>query len=183
VFHVAQLNYNRFTPTGQATIVVSRPEFLSGLLTTLRHASMSYHSLQFKPVSVDLDIAMQMRPRTRGFRGRTEAALRGALTGDGPGGGIPERGRAVLVSGLPNKFRRHLLAMFLEKAYRNRGITIGETIARIERDTDEKAFTARALIRMRTTTDAHRLVRLLHSTPYDPEHYGDRYEMRAQIVY
>jgi hypothetical protein len=39
--------------------------------------------------------------RTRGAKGKAEAAMRQALSGDGPDAGITERGKAVVVWGLP----------------------------------------------------------------------------------
>ena len=41
--------------------------------------------------------------RTRGQKGRMEAAERGIVLGNGPSGGITSNGKAVTITGLPGK--------------------------------------------------------------------------------
>lgn len=50
-----------------------------------------------------LDDADIQPPRSRGAKGREEAATRGALKGDGPHAGIPNGERTVTIWGFPGK--------------------------------------------------------------------------------
>lgn len=103
------INYERFRPTGEATIRVRRPQDLYPALYALKNASISHYFLHFKPTH---DI-VPIRPRTRGAKGRQEAIQRGLITGDGPDAGIAERGKSVVIWGLPPRVRLDKLREFL----------------------------------------------------------------------
>jgi hypothetical protein len=68
-----------------------------------------------------------MTPRTRGAKGREEAALRGLVDGTGPDGGITERGMNVVMYGLPGRLHAHELKDFV-LGYQLREAGIGSIV-------------------------------------------------------
>ncbi|KZS99256.1 hypothetical protein SISNIDRAFT_480819 [Sistotremastrum niveocremeum HHB9708] len=169
------INYERFRPTGEATIRVRRPQDLYPALYALKNASISHYFLHFKPTH---DI-VPIRPRTRGAKGRQEAIQRGLITGDGPDAGIAERGKSVVIWGLPPRVRLDKLREFLN----NGRLSSEPTLAVVDPPPDGYSSTSRVLVQTKSISDAHRLVRDFHRTFYTPETFGEAYEIRAQVVY
>jgi hypothetical protein len=90
--------------SGTSILTLSHPRHLYEVLNTLKKASISEYFLKFD--TIYRNPSMQPRRiRNRGVKGREEAAMRESLTGDGAGAGIPDRGRAVLLWGLPSSIQ------------------------------------------------------------------------------
>lgn len=62
--------------------------------------------------------------RSRGVKGREQATQRQALIGDGPGGGIPQRGKAIIIWGLPKNSSQLGISKILERY--NPSIPLGD---------------------------------------------------------
>lgn len=63
--------------------------------------------------------------RTRGPKGRMEAAERGIIPGTGPDTGIPHQGRCVVMYGLPGQLTVETLRAFL-KSFKLAGMENGQ---------------------------------------------------------
>lgn len=70
--------------------------------------------------------------RTRGVEGRREAAERGIIDGDGPGGGITGSGRNVSIAGLPGKMTPEGVKAWLKSFKLAGSTTDGKEIAKID---------------------------------------------------
>ncbi|EGO20899.1 hypothetical protein SERLADRAFT_397787, partial [Serpula lacrymans var. lacrymans S7.9] len=78
------LDYHRFNPTGRAYLTVSHPDFMKTNLHALENATVG--GIPFESYSAPPP-ASGPPERTRGPKGRAEAADRGLITGNGPRGG------------------------------------------------------------------------------------------------
>lgn len=63
--------------------------------------------------------------RSRGAKGREDAMKRGVITGNGPDAGVRERGKNVVLWGLPGKLASEALREHLKK-FRLAGSASGE---------------------------------------------------------
>jgi len=132
-----------------------------------------------------LDVAVtgpleNLAGRSRGVKGREEAMNRGTLDGNGPDAGVRERGKNVVVWGLPGKLTTDQLREYL-KNYRLAGTGGGrEEILKLE-PVGRPTLTSRHYVRTVSASEAHRLVRRLHMSPFDQS--GRQYVMRARVVY
>lgn len=143
--------------------------------------------------------------RSRGQKGKLEAAKRGLIQGDGPNGGIADRGNAVLISGLPGKMTGDALRTYF-KTFRFESQEGVKAITKLElyvvilpsrlcvvghsmklhdlyRPEGIVSLYSRHLVRMASQAEAHRLVRRFHMTFYQSEVWGTRYLMKAHVVY
>lgn len=94
------IDYSRFLPTGRAYLTLTHPDLLRRNLTALQNATVAGISVTAQSAPPP---SQSTPPRTRGVKGRSEAAERGLITGNGPRGGIVNPGRNVVVWGLPGK--------------------------------------------------------------------------------
>jgi len=92
------IDYRRFLPTGRAILTLVTPDVLNKNLHALKNTTISSIPITAVSCPAPSDIA-----RIRGVDGRKEAAERGRLTGDGPGGGITNGGKNVVIWGLPGR--------------------------------------------------------------------------------
>jgi hypothetical protein len=141
--------------------------------------------------------------RSRGLKGREEASERSIVFGNGSQGGITDVGRSVLLSGLPGKISTNAVRQYL-KDYSLIGgraevvkldmcvssssfdvlscpftpVPSPSHLHRISRST----LTSRVLVRLRSASEAFRLLRNLHMTNYEPDVWEDRYIIRANLV-
>ena len=94
---LVHINYQRFRPTQEGFISFTSPTFLPNAVKALSNATVGGYPIAVHPSKPP----SEHQRRTRGFRGRAQAAERGAFSGDGPGASIPKSGQNVVVSGLP----------------------------------------------------------------------------------
>lgn len=94
----AVLDYRRFRSTGTGLLTFSRPEHAA-----VAHKALNGSVAGGKRVKTRLLSYLPELPRMRGQKGILQAAQRGAITGDGPSGGIAGSGRNVVLYGLPGK--------------------------------------------------------------------------------
>jgi hypothetical protein len=84
------------------------------------------------PLDVAITWPLEDPSRTRGIKGRQEAIDRGILDGNGADAGVSERGKNVVVWGLPGKLTTDQLGEYL-KNYRLAGTGGGrEEILKLE---------------------------------------------------
>ncbi|KAG5639524.1 hypothetical protein H0H81_000669 [Sphagnurus paluster] len=171
-----QIDYNRFQPTGRAFITCTRPEFQRDNLRALEKLTLCGLPVRANP---SLDLSTEGRPRTRGNKGRAEAAARGAIRGTGPKGNFPNTERNVLLWGLPGKMEAsEVEKLFLQdfKLARTKG---QPTIVKVPIPEDRFTLFSRFLVTMASVSEARRLVRHLHMT--DRAKAGRL--IRAQVLY
>lgn len=84
-------------------------KFVTNAMRTVRAAQMSTLPLKAWPASI------RHFQRTRGVRGRAEAAERALIEGNGPGGGFDPKGCDVVLSGLPEQVTSGALRHFLKR--------------------------------------------------------------------
>ncbi|KAK2460584.1 hypothetical protein APHAL10511_007054 [Amanita phalloides] len=175
------LVYKRFTPTGTAMVSLTRPDFLKKNLQLLENISISGIPLKSRPRL--LDDAYMTLPRARGEKGREEADQRGTLNGDGPRAGIRDDGRTVTVWGYPGKTESAAVE-FLVRDYDVARKRSGEADVR-KVPAPEGRFTmcSRFLVKLANVSEAHRLVREMNMTYYEPETLGNKFILRARIVH
>jgi len=108
--------------------------------------------------------------------------MRQSLTGDGPGAGIPERGKAVVIWGLPSAIQSAGVERILEDI---EGLPpLSSPVAVVPpRDGPKLVLTSRALVRLRNTDEAHRLVRMVHQTTLSSGPDRKEYQLRAKVIY
>lgn len=103
--------YRRFQRDGNAFVTFSYPPHAEVALTQLKNAQLSGYTINVTSTS-QLETVLR---RSRGNKGREEAANRGIVTGTGPDAGVTERGRSVVISGLPGRWSEENLRSFLER--------------------------------------------------------------------
>lgn len=93
------MEYDRFSPTGDALITLTGPDFLRDSLRLLERLTIAG-----TPVSAKQKIVIEGRQRTRGTKGRAEAEERGLIGGNGPhAGSLTKTGRMAVIWGFPGK--------------------------------------------------------------------------------
>ncbi|KAH8107105.1 hypothetical protein BXZ70DRAFT_1074760 [Cristinia sonorae] len=169
------INYNRFLPTREGFISFTHPNFLRNAIKVLSHATVGGYTINVEP-SPPPEEAW----RLRGYRGRTEAAERGVLGGNGPGAGLGRAGRNVLITGLPHWVTPQSLQQHLsEYELASKTDTEEQVIVKVEA---EKSNLPAYIVRLANVSAAHRLVRQLHMTPYtkDPKH--TKWQVKARVI-
>ncbi|KAG2349677.1 hypothetical protein BDR05DRAFT_923325 [Suillus weaverae] len=156
------IDYHRFLPTGRAYLTLAHTEHLHTNMQALDKASVG--SLPIQAVSA---------PPPRSGHGRLDrtGTQRKVFSGNGPHGGISSRMKHVVIWGLPGKISEEAVENYL----REHDFTYSAT--------NTFSLYSRYLVRPTSTAEAHRLVRQLHMTYYEPEHWGRRYQLRARVVY
>ncbi|GBE81919.1 hypothetical protein BKA93DRAFT_819367 [Sparassis latifolia] len=175
------IDYFRLLPTQKAFIELHSPLYLQSSLKNLKNAVVGGSQIYSYPSQ---DPTGGRPDRTRGIKGRAEAAERGIITGNGPAGGLTSQGKNVVMSGLPGRMTAEALREFL-KGYKLAGSEGGKKeVVKMDVGVYQKlAFTSRHLVRTASISEAHRLVRTLHMTFFRPEVYHHLYPLRARVVY
>lgn len=106
---VVSLDFYRFQPTGRAWLTLSSPSHMQHALRALRGAVLSGKALGAAPANDP----SQVITRTRGVKGRLQAAERGLFTGNGPNGMSTSRGKGVVLYGLPGRLTSEGLRTYL----------------------------------------------------------------------
>ncbi|KAG1782704.1 hypothetical protein EV702DRAFT_960473, partial [Suillus placidus] len=169
------IDYHRFLPTGRAYLTLAHTEHLHTNMQALDKASVG--SLPIQAVSA---------PPPRSGHGRPDrtGTQRKVFSGNGPHGGISSRMKHVVIWGLPGKIFEEAVENYLrERDFRLDNINGKSGAVKVELATNTFSLYSRYLVRPTSTAEAHRLVRQLHMTYYEPEHWGRRYQLRARVVY
>ncbi|KAH9900996.1 hypothetical protein C8Q73DRAFT_226809 [Cubamyces lactineus] len=170
------LEHERFRPTGQGFITFARPEYTHPALKNLKQAVVGGKSVRARAMNTSPEI-----PRSRGAKGLLEAGQRGAITGNGPSGGITGSGRNVVIYGLPGRMNAVMLADSLRN-FKLAGTEFGrEVIVKLE--PKGAASTSRFLVRASSVSEAYRLVRTFHMRPWRPDLNGDKFTAHAFVVW
>jgi hypothetical protein len=118
------ISYHRLQPTGNAYVQFTHPDFVPSGVKALQNSSIS---------SFKLDVLSSPPPahepifRSRGSKGREEAAGRGVLSGlTMEGGGVQGADRSVVLWGLPGKLSSDELFNFLNSSYKLSGADTGK---------------------------------------------------------
>ncbi|KAH6918947.1 hypothetical protein BKA70DRAFT_1214714 [Coprinopsis sp. MPI-PUGE-AT-0042] len=110
------LLYKRFKATDEALIALGCSSHLESNLSTLNKLDIYGAKLKAQPYTPQEGWDLTSGRRSRGHKGRKEAAERGVWNGDGPNAGI--RGlnieRAVTIWGFPGKATVDAVEKFLE---------------------------------------------------------------------
>lgn len=157
--------YEYFKPTGEVLITLSRPHFLRDNLRVLDNVSFAASRVSPRPFIPEE--APRPKMRSRGLRGKEQAALRGALNGNGPHAGMSNLDRTVTIWGLAGKATPRALAEVLE------GFDVAESakgrmnIIKIPLPENQFSMTSRFIVTLKTVAEAHRVVRALHQTRHE----------------
>ncbi|KAG9010911.1 hypothetical protein FRB94_009391 [Tulasnella sp. JGI-2019a] len=170
------LDYFRLVPLGAAWLSFATEKEQNAARTVLRRLAMSTFPLTVETIEGTPFKTM----RRRGAEGREAALERGIpLIGNGPDAGIRERGTGVVLFGLPGKLFTDSLHRACIQGFELKG-QIKDSIIKLE---SARTLTSRFYIRLDSEAEAHRLVRSLHMNTFQPTEYGDRYVIRARVVY
>lgn len=97
---------------GKAFVTFTQPAYVQPAVLRLRTAQLSGMLLDVVATG-----PLENRPgRSRGVQGRAEAMNRGVLDGNGPDAGVTERGKNVVVWGLPGKLTTDQLRQYLKSS-------------------------------------------------------------------
>ncbi|CCM02401.1 uncharacterized protein FIBRA_04499 [Fibroporia radiculosa] len=182
--HVSRvaIDYHRFTPTGRAWLTITSPNFAQNTAKSLNRSMLGASTIASHPA----DPSAKTRPpfRTRGTKGRLEAAERGLVMGMGPDGGVSNQGRNVVIYGMPGKMTPESLREYL-KSFKLAGSEGGQKeIIKLEvPEVQRVTFISRYFVRTSSISEAHRLVRRVHMTFFQSDIHGTRYPIRAQVLY
>ncbi|KAI0636905.1 hypothetical protein C8Q77DRAFT_1095102 [Trametes polyzona] len=171
------IDYRRFRPTGHGYLSFTTPELAEAANKALRRAVAGG-----KMIETQLIHYLPTIPRARGQKGILEAAERGAVTGDGPGGGVTAGGRNVVMYGLPGRLGADQLIGSLRN-FKLAGAEHGREVAVKLEQGERVTSTSRWLVRMASVSEAHRLVRKLHMQFWRPDLIGEKCRIRAFVVW
>ncbi|KAI8998580.1 hypothetical protein BD414DRAFT_512189 [Trametes punicea] len=171
------IDYERFRPTGKGILTFSLPEYAAAAYKALNSTVVGGKRVQARPISIVPEI-----PRSRGIKGRLEAAQRGIITGNGPSGGVTSSGRNVVLYGLPAKVIPAVLVEAL-RSFKLAGTEFGKEVV-VKLETQNQVTTSsRFLVRMSSISEAYRLVRTFHMQLWRPDLHGDKFLLRAFVVW
>ncbi|KIL68603.1 hypothetical protein M378DRAFT_158426 [Amanita muscaria Koide BX008] len=174
------LVFNHFRPTGTALISLTRPEYLKNNLKMLGSASIASKLLKFEPRLLDdADTAL---PRSRGAKGREEAATRGAMKGNGAHAGITNGERTVTIWGFPGKTDVPAVEFILRSFDLARNKDGKASAYKVMLPEEEFSMYSRFIVTLANVSEAHHLVRQINMTHFEPETLGNRFILRARIV-
>ncbi|KAF9500990.1 hypothetical protein BDN71DRAFT_962957 [Pleurotus eryngii] len=172
--------YRGFRPTNRALLTLVHNSYLRQNLKALEKLTLVGLPIESEPVLLSSSEAQESQARQRGSKGRADAAQRGAITGDGPNGGVPNNGKNVVVWGLPPRIHSDIFRELLT-GFKLAELDQGPDIMRVHSEEDLKV--SKWLIHMKSESEAHRLVRRLHLRHFQPDRHGSEFVMRADIVY
>jgi len=174
------INYERFSPTGGAYLTLTSPDVLNHNLKNLTDTTIA--SL---PITAASSPPPERIPlRGRGERGRMHAAERAIVFGNGPRAGMLSGGKNVVLWGFPGKLAATALQGYLQN-FKLAGTEGGKKeFTRIQLSNPYQfSRVAKYLVRMSSEAEAHRMVRVLHMTYFEPEVHNQKYLIRARIIY
>ncbi|THH33856.1 hypothetical protein EUX98_g274 [Antrodiella citrinella] len=170
------INYKGFHPQQEGFISFTHPSFVRNAIKSLRHSIMGGYTVTVEPSASPDEVPHSLR--SRGFKGRAEAAERGIVAGDGAGAGISKPGKSVLMYGLPPQISAPAMKRYLQDYMQ---ADSGEKeIVRIEEE--KGAITSRYLIRLANASEAHRLVRQFHMTSFTTEAWGKKFKTKVRVI-
>jgi len=109
LLYIVHLDYYRFLRTGKAYVSFNDQNQAEDAIAQMRQA---------KNIVGKLDVFLKgpIYPpgRSRGVKGREAAVQRGAIYGEGADAGISQRGRGVVIYGLPRNVRQEELAQLAQ---------------------------------------------------------------------
>lgn len=180
-----QRDYVRFWPTDSVLVTFGSLGERDKAIKALEYAKMLGINLQPAAASTMEEAPdssqPSKQPRLRGREGKSELLDHGALSGDGPAAGLPdsESGKNVVLSGLPGK----LYVASLRKELLE-GFDLREDVNAVAKIPDlDKSLYSRFVIRTSSVAEAHRLVRAVKMTPYLEGAWGNRYKIKARVIY
>lgn len=173
------VEYDRFSPTGDALITLTGPDFLRDSLRLLERLTIAG-----TPVSAKQKIVIEGRQRTRGTKGRAEAEERGLIGGNGPhAGSLTKTGRMAVIWGFPGKMTADVVSQHFKDFKMERSGRDKVSVRRVPLPNDAFSMFSRFVVTLESVSEAHRLVRDVHMTYLNPEAFGTRYRLYAHIVY
>ncbi|KAK7693396.1 hypothetical protein QCA50_002964 [Cerrena zonata] len=175
------LNYERFRPTGTAFISFTKPDFTPNALKVLHGNTLGGSRIEAELVRPH-DFNSGGFTRTRGIKGRAEAAERGLFDGTGPNAGLTRNGANVLITGLPGKSTVDIIRTFV-RSYKPAGFEDKGDVIKVELPHMRMAVTASFVVRLASVSEAHRLVRNLHMVYYRSDLFHEKYPLRAHVIY
>ncbi|KAG0705950.1 hypothetical protein DFH29DRAFT_996377 [Suillus ampliporus] len=167
------IDYHRFLPTGRAYLTLAHTEHLYKNLQALDKSSVG--SLPIHAVSSPPPYSNPGRLNKAGTQGKI-------FSGNGPHGGIHSRMKHVVIWGFPGKISEQAVENYL-RDFRLDGVDGKSGATKVALPTNTFSLYSRYLVRPTSTAEAHRLVRQLHMSYYEPEYWGRRYQLRARVVY
>jgi len=171
------IDYNRFEPTGNAWLTLTNSRFIPSTVKKF-HEGIYIGAAR---ISANAHNGSSLLVRMRGFKGRAQAAERGVLSGNGPSAGLSAGSMNVTLSGFPNWVSVAYVKQFL-KSYRLAGTTDGQKEV-VKLDAVTKESSARFLIRLVSSSEAHRLVRKVHELDWEWNKGDSKARLKAHIVY
>ncbi|KAF8894678.1 hypothetical protein BD779DRAFT_1502349 [Infundibulicybe gibba] len=173
------IDYHHFMPTGRALLTLTKAGYLRDNLRALENLSIAG-----LPVSADPKLITQETPvRRRGAKGRAEAVERGVVIGVGPNGGIANDEKHVTIWGLPGKLGPESVNELVRDFKLASADLRKPDIIKVPAPEGQFTMVSRFLVTMESVSEAHRLVRHLHLQYYKPDLYGEKFPLRARIVY
>jgi len=180
MYHLVAIDYNRFKPSGNGYIILRSPEFMERNLRLLQNTTVGGFRISALP-SNDPDSQSRLSQRTRGAKGKAEAAHRGLLTGDGPGGGVTGGGKHVILSGLPGKMNADSVRVWL-KNYKFANDGSGDVV-KLDLPANHMSLMSKHFVRLANASEAHRLARTLHMTFFQQDVWDTKYLIKARVVH
>ncbi|EAU88207.2 hypothetical protein CC1G_03879 [Coprinopsis cinerea okayama7 len=115
-FFLFAILYKRFRPTNEALIAFKSPSSLQNYLDIINRLEFYGMKIKAQPEIPGSGSDLTRLSRSRGHRGRKEAAERGVWDGDGPNAGVRglNIGRAVTIWGFPGKATVSAVEKFME---------------------------------------------------------------------
>ncbi|KAI0797931.1 hypothetical protein C8Q75DRAFT_801839 [Abortiporus biennis] len=172
------IDYHRFAPTGTAYIALTQSDFVPSAVKNLRGSILG--GLRVK---ANHSVPPDVQRRSRGVKGRAEAAERGLVTGEGLGAGVASCGKSVVVYGLPGKMTVDAMKAFL-KIFNLAETDNGEqSVVKIEPTPGVFTLISKFLVRAANESEAQRIVRKVHNTLFQSDIWGDKYQVKARVLY
>jgi len=168
------LIYQHFAPTGQAVLTVAVPDYTRDALRAAKN--ITFTGCEEINASLTIDSRF-FRQRSRGVQGRADALNRGLL-GSGASAGFPS-GRTVTISGVPGKVTVKNIRQLVQEFQ----LADDETNSVLQAPLLETKFSmyARFIIVLASESEAQRLVRKFHLTPF--KNLASSQLMTAAVIY
>ncbi|KAI0811025.1 hypothetical protein BC629DRAFT_1023191 [Irpex lacteus] len=173
------IDYKHLRTTGNAWVTLTSPSFSDSTLKKFREGH--YVGANVVKASMDAYKDDEFLTRSRGEKGRADAANRGVL-GSGPSARLSGGEKNVCLSGLPEYASVEVVRRVL-KSFKLTSNGEDEVV-KLEPITGHGTnATARFLVRLASSSEAHRLVRKLHETDFNETNKNRTWRLRAHIVY
>ncbi|KAI0690573.1 hypothetical protein BC835DRAFT_171861 [Cytidiella melzeri] len=173
------IDYQYLRPTGRAWLTLTDPSYTERTMRKF-HDGIYIGASRLQP-SKDARQSAEFLTRARGERGRMQAAGRGAL-GSGPSARVSGNEKNVALSGFPEYTQVEWVKDFL-KSFKLSN-TVGKEVLKMPMLTKESFNSCtRFLIRLASSSEAHRLVRKLHETDHEEASKDRKWRIKAHIIY